>query len=170
MVMTRSNVKVGVNVAARSMVYVANEITRLFLDIVSQRGLSLDELTEQLDTITAGLRTWIAGHWLTHAVLELYDPATDELMQCVDLGLAYHAQRDTAERFDTAIDQVRETLGDETLDAAIRYRVVVQLTDGAPSLPGWEATSFRERGHLQRTPLGDVIDTVGIGVELEYWS
>ena len=52
MVMTSSNVSVGVNVAARSMVYVANEITRLFLDIVSQRGLPLDALTEQLDTIT----------------------------------------------------------------------------------------------------------------------
>ena len=170
MVMTRSNVSVGVNVAARSMVHVANEITRLFLDVVSQRGLPMDDLTEQLDTITAGLRTWIAGHWLTHAVLELYDPASDQLLQCVDLGLTYRTQRDSSERFETAIDQVRNTLGDEALDAAIRYRVVVQLANGAPNLPGWETTTFRERGHLQRTHLGDVIDTTGIGVELAYWA
>ena len=170
MVMTRSNVRVGVNVAARSMVYVANEITRLFLDIVSQRGLPLDALTEQLDTITTGLRTWIAGHWLTNAVLELYDPDTDELVQCIDLKLVYRTPLNTPERFETAVDQVRTALGNESVDAGIRYRVVVQLTDAAPNLPGWEPTSFRNRGHLPHAQLGDVIDTAGIGVELEYWG
>lgn len=170
MVMTRSNVSVGVNVSARSMVYVANEIGRLFLDIVSQRGLPLDEFDELLETVMAGLRTWIAGHWLTHAVLELYDPHSDRLVQCVDLGLAYRAHAGTGEHFETAIDQVRAAVGNDRLNPDIRYRVVVRLAEGAPSLPGWEATTLRDRDHLRRMQLGGVIDTASVGVEMEYWS
>ena len=170
MVTTRSNVSVGVNVAARSMVYVANEIARLFLDIVSQRGLPMDYLHERLQTILDGLRTWIAGHWLTNAVLEIYDPASDQLIQCIDLGLCYATEMTANEHFETAIDQVRSTLGDDPVEPHLRYRVVVQLTDGAPDLPGWEATSLRDRGHLTRSHLDGVIDTVGIEVNLDYWA
>ena len=167
---TRSNVRVGVNVSARSMVYVANEITRLFLDIVNQRGLPLDYLNELLDTILTGLRTWIAGHWLTNAVLEIYDPSSDQLIQCIDLGLTYAAQMRGEEHFETAIDQVRAALGHDQLEPHIRYRVVVQLARGAPNLPGWEATRLRSREHLRRAHLDGVIDTVGIDVGMEYWS
>ena len=142
MVTTRSNVSVGVNVAARSMVYVANEIARLFLDIVSQRGLPMDYLHEPLQTILDGLRTWIAGHWLTNAVLEIYDPASDQLIQCIDLGLCYATEMTANEHFETAIDQVRSTLGDDPVEPHLRYRVVAQLTDGAQISPAGKPPAY----------------------------
>lgn len=170
MVTTKSYTTVGVSVWARAVTHTANEVVRILLEIPSRRGLSVEHVHERLEFLLKSFRTWMALHALESAVLEIYDPNSDQLVERYDLVIDYERNHDESEHFETAIERVREALGGESLDGNLRYRVIVSLLEGAPELPGWSPTNFRNKDHLERQRLNNVSGNARIGVDLEYWS
>lgn len=170
-VMTSVATHVEVRVWARSTTWVANEIARVMLDTVVARGLPLDYMHSNLKALTDGFRTWIAGRWLKGAIVEVYDTASDTMVERFDLDLAYQPTgQGGRERFTTDMDRVKAALAKlPPLRPGCRYHVLADLTDDAPELPGWSDARTRDTGDLQKNNVGKVIDTARIGVDLSLW-
>lgn len=171
-VTTKVHTSVEVRVYARSTVWVANELMRVLQEVVHQRGLPLDYLHHNHQTIISGLRTWITSRWLLAAILEIWDPHTGLMIERYDLGLSYQPPgQGGEERFETDIEKLKAALARiPQLHPGSNYQVVVQLEPGAPNLPGWAPTTLRDASHLQRQEIGNIIDTARIGVQMAYWS
>jgi hypothetical protein len=171
---TRTRTSVGVHVWARSITWVGNELMRVLLEIATLRGLSVGALHEDLDCFVKAFRTWMTGRWLTGTTLEIYDQATDKLVERYSFPLSYETTTtdSTEERFHTHVDNLRTALKTERqLRPGCRYRVIVHLTADAPDLPGWSRTTTRDCSHLDHQDLsGNVIETARINVQMEYWT
>lgn len=169
MVTSSTRVSVGVNIWARSTTAVATEITRLLQEVVNIRNLSMDYMYENFEIFEKGFRTWLTGRHLKSAILEIYEPGSNRLVERYDLVLDYDYGHGDHERFETNIEKFKNALGSRKLDSSLRYRVVVSLKEDAPQLPGWSSTTLRDTGHLRHSNLGNVIDTARIGVDVEFW-
>jgi hypothetical protein len=168
---TNVHTSVGVHVWARSTTWVANEVARVLLEVADHRGLPLDYMHKRLDTLVAAFRCWITGRHLRGALLEIRDDR-GRLLERYDLALAYQpAGGGPEERYDTQLDRLHALLAARPrLPAGARYRVVVDLDDEAPALPGWSASEPSDTSHLQRQEVGGVIHTARIGVQLQFWG
>jgi len=151
---------------------VANELVRILQDLVHQRGLPLDYMHRCHEILVSGFRTWLTSRWLKGAILEVWEPTSNQLVERYDLELDYQPPRSGgAERFETRIKEVAAALSRLPQKHPNReYRVIADLNPGAPMLPGWEETNLRDTSHLQRQEGGNVIDTARIGVAFHFWS
>ncbi|MEV6349090.1 hypothetical protein [Actinoplanes sp. NPDC051851] len=165
MAISGTQVRTSVHVAARSYVYIANEINRLFLESIQSAGLDPTAYVQIQQTIENGLRTWITMHYLETAHLEILDRGSQVVRSRIDLGLSY-VDSPTEDRYSTDIDRVRQALAGTPQMAGCEYRVVVTLKDGAPAVSGWGPTALGSIDHLQRQDVGKVIDTGGGTVQM----
>lgn len=166
-VSTKTHSVVTANIAARSVVWCANESLRVLLQIVQSRGLPIDDLHEDLEFYSKGLRTWMATHHLKAVLLEVWEPDSDKVLERYDLVFDYRPfVAEAEEQFETHIEKLMEALPAKELPAGCRYRIVLKKNPEAPDLPGWGSTRLRSADHLQRKTLGDVIETAAIGVDV----
>ncbi|TAK28816.1 MAG: hypothetical protein EPO21_21920 [Chloroflexota bacterium] len=170
-VSTSVHTRVEARIWARSTTWVANELVRVFEDIVQLRGLPSDYMHHHNETLINGFRTWMTHRELRGAVLEVFDPGSGQLVERYDLTLSYEQRgQDGGERFETHIDKLRsELMHKQQLHPGYKYRVVADLKPGARSVPGWQPTTLRDAGHLKCYDVGSVIDTSRIGVAMTYW-
>ena len=163
---------IGVKVWAMSTIYVANEVLRAWFEIANLRGLDNDYLSSNLETISRGLQTWLTTRHLRRAVLEVYDPQTDMAVERWDMVFDYDSSGTGGpQSFRTEMDKLREFASRlRSLPPGCRYRVVVQLDEGALPVRGWVPTTLRSVDHLRSHNLGGFIDTAKIKVGMEYWS
>ncbi|GAA1739038.1 hypothetical protein GCM10009681_07300 [Luedemannella helvata] len=160
MAISGTQVRTSVHVAARSYVYIANEINRIFLESIQSAGLDPTAYVEIQQTIENGLRTWITMQYLEAAHLEIVERGTQVVRSRIDLGLSY-VQNPSDDRYSTDIDRVRGALAGTPKMFGCEYRVVVTLKDGAPDVSGWGPTSLGSVDHLQRQDVGEVVNTGG---------
>jgi len=168
---TSVQTRVEARVWARSTTWVANELGRVLIEIVSQRALPLDYLHQHLELFVASFRTWVTGRYLAGVYLEVYDEPTGALMERYDLGLNYDTPvLSSEEKFETRIGLLEQELARrEAAHPNCRYRVVVELVHGAPELPGWNPTALQDTSRLRRKDVGGIIDTSRIGVAFSLW-
>jgi hypothetical protein len=162
------HVRTNINVVARANVYSANEIVRIFYEVVADVGLNVTELAELQPTIENGLRAWLAMRKLEAAYLEIFDPATQVVRCRTDLNIAYISE--TNERHHTDIERVKTATGSLGSYPGCQYRVVVSLMDGAPDVKGWDTTTLGSVDHLTQRDVGDVIDTAAVQTRMFTWS
>jgi hypothetical protein len=160
MAISGTQVRTSVHVAARSYVYIANEINRIFLESIQSAGLDPTAYVQIQQTIENGLRTWITMQYLETAHLEILERGTQVVRSRIDLGLSY-VSNPSEDRYSTDIDRVRKALAGTPQMIGCEYRVVVTLKDGAPNVSGWGATALGSIDHLQRQDVGEVVDTGG---------
>ncbi|MFE2886343.1 hypothetical protein ACUXZZ_23570 [Streptomyces graminifolii] len=166
--MTGVRVRTNINVVARASVYSANEIVRIFYEVVNDVGLDVTALAETQPTIEKGLRAWLAMRKLEAAYLEVFDPVTQVVRCRTDLNIVYTS--DTNERHHTDIDRVKTATGSLGRFSGCKYRVVVSLAEGAPDVGGWDTTTLGNVDHLTRRDVGDVIDTAAVRSRMFTWS
>ncbi len=165
--------RIGVRLWSRSTVYVANEIMRIWLEIVNRTGLDPDYLYRLWDTIQKGLKVWMTGRYLETAYLEVY--SRHNASRCLarwDLQLQYahDPSLDEEEHFETYTDRVLNAISQVgTPPGEATYRVVVSLKDGAPPVPGWTPTNLKDVTHLSRQDIGPVIGSTMIDAGMELW-
>ena len=164
----RTNVKVQAHI--HSTVYVANELIRIAQAVIDARSLPTDYMHQHGTLFTESFRYWLAGRHLERMTIEVYDPTSDQLIERFDLALDYGRSADD-EYFETLIDKVEASLaGLGVLPPGCRYRVIVSLADGAPDLPGWQSTEYRDASHLRQQNIGLVIGAPRIGVSMDFWA
>ena len=170
-VATTTKASVSANVQTRSVVWTANELLRILLEIICLRGLPVDYLHRQHEILGSGFRTWLTGRWLKGVTLEVYDRHTDKLVEKFALEVTYESNVSaTEERFATDIDKLKEALSQlKKARSGVRYRVLAGVEEKAPQLPGWTSTNCRDSKHLVRKDLGKIIDTAAIGTTMAIW-
>ena len=72
-----------------SVTYVADNILKSLKDIVRLSGLDPTKLTDDWESIMRALRAWLDSGHLRTVVLEVFDPATDELVTRWDVDIVY---------------------------------------------------------------------------------
>jgi len=112
--------------------YTVNETLRLLLWYATERGLTTDYLTDNRDAIEDGLWTWLAGRHLSTLRLEVFDDATGNVVERVDLSFPDCSPAEENE----------ETVGDGTTAPfeALEKELLNQVQD-AGTLP--ETTRLR---------------------------
>lgn len=170
-VKTSTRTSVRANVASRSFTWVSNELVRCITEVVVGRGLSLDYVHQHHDTLFKGFRTWLSLHKLKAAVLEIYDTGTDKLVEKCPFQISYQAEAvNGEEKFHTDIDKLKAALAAlPPLRPGCKYRILADLEDNAPDVPGWAPSRYRDDKHLANKDIGTVIDTAACGVQMSYW-
>jgi hypothetical protein len=168
-----SAISIGVNIAVYPVTYVSNEILNSLIRIVDKRGLGLDYINQNKNTIADGLFTWLGTRHLEKVVLEIYDSDKNGVLERFDMCFEYSAVVPSTSDsiFETNLKKLEDFLGRlPNLPADANYRVVVVLGDGAPDVPGWSPTSLRSVDHLKNQKLGGFIRADYIGAAMEYWG
>jgi len=171
--MTQSGVQtsIGIRLSTQSTIYVGTQVVKTFIMIPGLRGLDSREITSNLEPISRGVQTWTTTGDLKSAHLEIFDPRTDEAVERWDMVFKYEADGGQKSQFNTELDKLKDfasKLG--KLRSGCRYRVVVELEDGAPAVEGWTPTTLRDVSHLSKKSLGGYIDTPRISIGMEVWG
>jgi len=171
---------------AKAILYVANEVIRVWIIILQQRGLGNEKLLQDKETINNGLFTWLLTHHLGQAVLEMYQEGATEATERWDMIFKYADpnkenvtdQEEVDDVWKTYLDEVSEFMRKlNALPSGTTYRVVVNLKDAVegyppPEVPGWSPTTLRNFDHLQKHEFGEPVITAGgkIQVGMEFWG
>ena len=163
---------VNVNASSHSTIYTANEVQRTNMEIVGLRGLDSRYMTSSLGIISRGYQTWITTRHLKSSILEIYDPRTDKVVETWNMCFDYDSSGTGDPRaFKTEINKLKDFASKlRKLPAGCRYRIIVELAEGAPEVPGWSYATLRDTSHLKKNALGGHIDTAKIKVNMEYWG
>jgi Bacterial HORMA domain 2 len=159
-----THVRTSVHVTARSYTYMANEINRIFLEAIDDFGLDPSDFVENQTTIEYGLRTWLTRRQIQAAYLEVYESISGRVRSRIDLVIDFRDSGD--ERYETAMDSVKNAVAQAGRFPGCRYRVVVSTTDGAAKVKGWSDTTLGSVDHLSRYDIGEVIGTRGAGASM----
>jgi len=173
--------QVGVKTWAMAINYVANEVFRVWLIILQQRGLANEHLLSQREVLNKGVFTWLLTRHLKRAILEVYQEGSSEAAERWDMIFTY-ADPNEEVRSEEEVDSIWETYLDEITPFMTRlsalppgsvYRVVVDLHDEVagqppPEVEGWSSTTLRNANDLQKHDFGQIISGGGkIDVAME---
>jgi hypothetical protein len=159
---------VVVNTYTHSVTYVADNILKSLKDIILLSGLDPANFIGEWESNLRATRTWLNSGDLQKTVLEIYDPATDELIGRWDIDIAYGWSGGDG-NFWTDTDQLRYAIrkaGIAPIDA--KYRLVLENKPGRPDVAGWSSTTFRSTDGMVRQSLGTTIEHSGLGANTSY--
>ena len=168
MAVSGTRVRSSIHVTARSFVFLANEISRVFLEAITGFGLDPGAYAEDMPVIEKGLRTWLALRQLEAAYLEVYDKQSGLVKTRIDLEVAFRESGDD-NRFETDIETVRRAVVQAGSYPGCAYRVMVTTADGAAEVSGWSGTTLGSVDHLNRQDVGEVIDTRAGGANMVFY-
>lgn len=160
---------VAVNTYTHSVTYVTDNILRSLQDIVKLSGLNPSKISEDWETLERGIRTWIDSKHLETIVLEVYNPATNALIDRWDIDIAYDWRGDNG-RFWVDTEQIKTAIkktGVWPIDA--KYRVVCSNKDGSADVAGWSSTTLRSTSGMIKQSLGTTIEHSGLGAGASYY-
>lgn len=159
---------VVVNTYTHSVTYVADNILKSLKDIILLSGLDPANFIGEWESNLRATRTWLNSGDLQKVVLEIYDPATDELIRRWDIDIAYGWSGGDG-NFWTDTDQLRYAIrkaGIAPINA--KYRLVLENKPGRPDVAGWASTTFRSTDGMVRQSLGTTIEHSGLGANTSY--
>ena len=162
MAVSGTQVRSSVQVTARSYVYLANEITRVFLEAITGFGLDPGGYAEEMPVIERGLRTWAALGQLESAHLEIYDKESGQLRARIDIDVDFRESGDD-NRYETDIEAVRRAVVQAGSFPGSAYRVMVTTVTDAAAVSGWSSTTLGPVEHLSRIDVGEVISASSTG-------
>jgi len=159
---------VVVNTYTHSVTYVADNILKSLKDIIRLSGLDPTNFVGEWESNLRATRTWLGSGDLQKVVLEIYDPASDELIKRWDIDIAYGWSGGDG-TFWTDTDQLRYAIrkaGVAPINA--KYRLVLENKPGRPDVPGWSPTTYRSTEGMVRQSLGTTIEHSGLGANTSY--
>jgi len=168
MAVSGTRVRSSIHVTARSYSFLANEISRVFLEAITGFGLDPGAYAEDMPVIERGLRTWVTLRQLEAAYLEVYDKQSGRVRTRIDLEVAFRESGDD-HRYETDIETVRRTVVQAGSYPGCAYRVVVTTKEGAAQVSGWSGTTLGSVDHLNRHDVGDVIDSPATGAYMAFY-
>lgn len=152
-----------------SVTYVADNILKSLKDIVRLSGLDPTKLTDDWESIMRALRAWLGSGHLRTVVLEVFDPATDELITRWDVDIVYSwASGDGS--FWTDTEQLKYAIRKAGVaPGSARYRILMDNRPGRPDVVGWSSTSYRSTDGMVRQSVGSTVEHSGLGGSTAYW-
>ena len=165
MAVSGTRLRSSIHVTARSIVYLTNEISRVFLEAITGFGLDPGAYAESMPVIENGLRTWVTLRQLEAAYLEVYEQRSGQVRTRIDLTVEFRQSGDDT-RYETDIESVRRAVTQAGSYPGCAYRVVVTTAQGATPVAGWSDTTLGSVDHLSRHDVGSVIDAPRTGANM----
>lgn len=153
-----------------SVTYVTDNILRSFKDIIRLSGLSPAKFAGSWDVYHRGVNSWLSSGHLEKAVLEIYNPKSNELITRWDVEVRQTWSGTGDGSFWTDTEQLKFAIkkaGVAPADAT--YDLILSLKPNAPSVQGWGSASFRSTEGMVRQSLGTTIEHSGLGASAAYW-
>ena len=182
----RVKCEVGVKTWTQAILYVVNNVFRVWLIILQQRGLNNANLLRDKDTLNKGLFTWLTTHHLNKAILEVFETGKNEATERWDLIFKYKdptqedisGAEDANKVWKTYLDEVSTFMKRlNALPSGTTYRVVVSLNNDVegqspPEVPGWSSTTLKDVKNLQNKKFGEDVIVAGdlITTNMEFWG
>ncbi len=134
---TTTNIRVGVDLLTKGVVYTTNSIMRIAFRLEHHRVPSGHFMVDHADLIEKGLKVWLREGHLLAVHMELAPPDGDEAYDRCTVDLTYH--EDPKEQVAKApMEQLEEFLGTlEKLPPDAQFRLIVGLKPGYTEVPGW---------------------------------
>lgn len=160
---------VSVNTYTHSVTYVSDNILKSVKDILRLSGLDPSKLADEWASTMQALRTWLEARDLERVVLEVFNPATGQLVLRWDIDIVYGWSSGDGS-FWTDTDQLRYAiLKAGVAPAQADYELILQTKPGRADVPGWSPTSYRSTAGMVRHSLGTTIEHSGLGGNAAYW-
>ncbi len=160
---------VSVNTFTHTAGYLTANLIRSVTDIVKAVGLDPGEL--ESDTLDRGLKVWIGTEDLQKLVLEIYNRATNKLVERFDFDLDYTYSSGDDGSFWLDTDQVKFAIRKAgILPSGCSYSIVATTKPGRSDVAGWSPTTFRSTDGMTRHSVGTAIGAGSSAAGLAYYS
>lgn len=166
---TSVNVNVTAYTSAHTITHVATNILNQLKDIIRQIGLDPAQFASNWDTYERGVKTWLNSKHLRRLTLEVYSPASDDLVTRWDIDVNYTYAGDGTLWADK--DAIRYHIQKAGLSpSSAKYELKCSVSPGAPPVAGWGDTTLRDTNGFQRLGVGASIGGAGVAGETSYWT
>ncbi len=160
---------VTVNTYTHSVTYVADNILKSMKDIIRLSGLDPSNLVDGWAEKMKALQVWLGSRHLETVVLEIYNPATNDLVGRWDINVIYTTGTGDG-GFWTDTEQIKYHIRKAGLAPSdARYRLLLQNKTGRPDVEGWTTAQYRSTDGFVRQSLGSTIEHNGLGGSTAYW-
>ena len=151
-----------------SVTHVTIKMLLTLKEIIREIGLNPTQFTDDWASYELAISTWLSSHHLKRVTLEVYNPATDELVTRWDLEIVYTMVGEGTLWADTAA--IRYAIAKAGLVASsCRYEIKVSAPGGA-DVPGWGSCGLRSTEGFRRYGVGATIGGTGLTTQTSYWS
>lgn len=162
---------VRVNTYAHSVTYVTDQLLNSLRRIIILAGLNTENLLEEWDVLSRGIRTWLNSKHMKTLVLEVYNPTTGKLVTRWDINIDYTLSPEDDGEFWTDTDALAHSIKKcGVIPSSCKYKVIVSNKDGRPDVDGWSPCEYRSTAGLTRRCVGTTIDAGTVGASTSYWS
>lgn len=152
-----------------AVVFISDYMRNLLKLLIIQNRLDPQMLLDAwTDTLDRAVRTWIESGYLVLIIIEFYLPGSEVADARWDFQIHYDGSGVPEMWVDR--DFLRETISKaKPAPAGASYRVVLQVKDGAPDIPGMVTTSLKSVDGLTARDAGTVIATSDITASARYY-
>lgn len=151
-----------------SVTYIADNILKSLKDVIRLSGLNPTNLVQRWDSNLLALKTWLSSGDLEKVVLEVFDPANDQLIGRWDIDVAYGSSGDGT--FWTDTEQIEYHIRKAGVwPSQAAYRLLMHTKPGRPDVPGWGSAEYRPIEGFSRHSLGATIAHNGLAGSAAYW-
>ena len=159
---------VAVNTYTQSVTFVADNILKSFKDIIRLTGLDPQAFVGDWVSSQQGIAAWLESQDLEKVILEIFDPASDELIVRWDMDVVYGWSGDGG--FFTDTEQLKFHIRKAGVaPSSARYRLAIRHKPGARDVPGWGPVTLRSTTGFTRQSLGSTVEHCGLGASASYW-
>lgn len=147
--------KVSVNILTMTATMVTNTVFRMLFRIASERGLPPNYINENRKIIEDGLSTWVYEQTLTSLTMEVYQEGQTNSMERFRFDFVYlvDPNMQATEPPVKTLQELTQTL--KNLPQGSKYRVVVNLKEGASTVPGWVTAESMPLNKTKESKVGD---------------
>jgi hypothetical protein len=161
--------QVIVNTYAYTVTHVTEKLLLSVKEVIRSSGLNPAKMSGQWSSLELGISTWIKSEHLEKVILEIYNPADDQLVCRWDLEVIYGYGGDGSLWADT--DAIKYHIKKAGLVASsCDYSIRVTTKSNAPAVIGWSSCTLRSTDGMNRYSIGTTIGGSGLGAGVAYWG
>lgn len=153
----------------QSVTYVADNILKSLKDIIRLSGMDPTNFANDTQVNMRGIKAWLESEDLEKIILEIYSPATNELILRWDVEVSYSWSAGDGS-FWTDTDQLRWAIQKAgVVPSTAKYDLLLRTKPGRPNVAGWSPAASRSTQGMVRQSLGSTIEHNGLGASASYW-
>ncbi|MBK8614736.1 MAG: HORMA domain containing protein [Flavobacteriales bacterium] len=151
--MSSTSVNVSVYTTAHTITHVTTNILSQLKDIIRQIGLDPSQFINEWSENEKAVSTWLNSRHLSCITLEVFNPSSGAFVTRWDIDVNYSHAGDGSLWVDK--DAIRYHIQKAGLSPnGAHYRLLCTVKPGAPVLPGWNDTQFRDTSGFSGWVLG----------------
>ncbi|MGU0811204.1 hypothetical protein ACSEQ5_24950 [Pseudomonas aeruginosa] len=152
-----------------SVTYVTDNILKSLKDIIVLSGLNPEDFVNGWDSNSRAIKTWLGTGDLRKVVLEIYDPATDQLVTRWDIDIVY-GWSDGDGSFWTDTEQLKYAIKKAgVLPSQAKYKIMLDTHPDRPDVEGWSRGNYRSTEGMVKQSLGSTVEHSGLAGQAGYW-